>query len=189
MELVTVNHIENQLISKEAVLVSSGNFIEVNTQKVYLHYLKTECLTPFYSDNMPSISHAEFINATSELVHTKFPNTEVFQLNIKISHTMQVRVAAAIGKSITEFTPEEKSIYYQRLAFMIELPTLTEKMNNNSLSQVVGGVRALNKENLFSNRGLERFQVFIGFKNFVCTNLCISTDGLIAEIRELVLLN
>ena len=44
-------------------------------------------------------------------------------------------------------------------------------------------MRALNKENLFSKKGLERFQVFIGFKNFVCTNLCISTDGLMADIR------
>jgi hypothetical protein len=183
MELVTVNHIEDQLIAEEEVLVSNGNFIEAGTQQVSLHHLKTECLTPFYSDNMPSISHAEFINATSELVHTNFPNVEVFQPNIKISHTMQGRVAAAIGKSIKELTPEEKTIYYQRLAFMIELPTLTENVNNNSLSLVVGGVRALNKENLFSKKGLERFQVFIGFKNFVCTNLCISTDGLMADIR------
>jgi len=183
MELVTVNHIEDKLISKEEVLVSRGNFIEANTQQVSLHHLKTECLTPFYSDNMPSISHAEFINATSEVVRTNFPNVEVLQPNIRISHTMQGRVAAAIGKPIKELTPEEKTIYYQRLAFMIELPTLTENVNNNSLSLVVGGVRALNKENLYSKRGLERFQVFIAFKSFVCTNLCISTEGLKVDIR------
>lgn len=48
MELVTVNHIEDQLISEEEVLVSSGNFIEANTQQVSLHHLKTEWITPFY---------------------------------------------------------------------------------------------------------------------------------------------
>jgi hypothetical protein len=48
---------------------------------------------------------------------------------------------------------------------------------------VVGGVRALNQENLYSKRSLEKFKVFIGFKNFVCMNLCVSTDGLMAEIR------
>ena len=183
MELVTVNHIEDKLISKEEVLVSRGNFIEANTQQVSLHHIKKECLIPFYSDNMPSISHTEFINATSEVVRTNFPNVEVLQPNIRISHTMQGRVAAAIGKPIKELTPEEKTIYYQRLAFMIELPTLTENVNNNSLSLVVGGVRALNKENLYSKRGLERFQVFIAFKSFVCTNLCISTEGLKVDIR------
>jgi len=51
------------------------------------------------------------------------------------------------------------------------------------LSLVVGGVRALNQENLYSKRSLEKFKVFIGFKNFVCMNLCVSTDGLMADIR------
>ena len=41
----------------------------------------------------------------------------------------------------------------------------------------------LNQENLYSKRNLEKFKVFIGFKNLVCTNLCISTDGLNVDIR------
>ncbi len=32
-----------------------------------------------------------------------------------------------------------------------------------------------------SERNLEKFKVFIGFKNLVCTNLCISSDGLKAD--------
>jgi len=66
---------------------------------------------------------------------------------------------------------------------MIEVPSLTENVNNNSLSLTIGGVRALNQENLYSRRNLEKFKVFIGFKNLVCTNLAISTDGLNADIR------
>lgn len=31
--------------------------------------------------------------------------------------------------------------------------------------------------NLYSKKTVERFKVFIGFKNMVCTNLCVSTDG------------
>jgi hypothetical protein len=66
---------------------------------------------------------------------------------------------------------------------MIEVPAFKENVNNNSLSLTIGGVRALNQENLYSKRSLEKFKVFIGFKNSVCTNLCISTDGLNTDIR------
>jgi hypothetical protein len=183
MELVTVNHIEDKLISEKEVLVSSGNFIEANTQQISLHLLKTKCIIPVYSDNESTISHAQFIEATSEVVRDNFPGDRVLQPNIRISHTIKGRTPSAVGKAVKELRPEEKTIYYQRLAFMIELPTLTENVNNNGLSLVVGGVRAMNQENLYSKRSLERFQVFIGFKNFVCTNLCISTDGLKVDIR------
>ena len=183
MELTTVNNIDNQLISADEVVVSKGNFIGANTQQVTLNHLKNECIIPVYSDNESTISHAQFIEATSEVVHANFSNARVLQPNIRISHTIKGRTPSAVGKPVKELRTEEKTIYYQRCAFMIEVPTLTENVNNNKLSLVVGGVRALNQENLYSRRNLERFKVFIGFKNSVCTNLCISTDGFKADIR------
>ena len=183
MELVTVNHIEDQLISEEEVLVSNGNFIEANTQQVSLHHLKTECIIPTYNDSESTIPHSQFIEATKEVVEVSFPGVTVLQPNVRVSHVIKGRVASAMGKAVKELTPEEKTIFHQRLAFIIELPTLKENVNSNSLSLVVGGVRALNQENLYSKRSLEKFKVFIGYKNFVCTNLCVSTDGFMAEIR------
>ncbi len=47
----------------------------------------------------------------------------------------------------------------------------------------LGGVRAYNQENLYSRKAEERFKVFVGFQNQVCTNLCISTDGVALDIR------
>ena len=185
MELIQINNnnINNQLISEDEVIVSKGSFLEANTEQVTLSHLKRECTIPHYNDNMPSISHAEFIDATNEVVHDIFSGNQILQPNIRISHTIRGRLPSAIGKPIKELRPEEKTIYYQRCAFMIELPTLTENVNKNSLSLSIGGVRALNEGNLYSKRGLERFKVFIGFKNKVCTNLCISTDGLNVDIR------
>ena len=56
-------------------------------------------------------------------------------------------------------------------------------INGNKLALTIGGVRAYNQENLFSKKSPEKFKIFIGFKNMVCTNLCISTDGLADQIR------
>ena len=184
MELITVkNNIENQIISEKDITISKGSFIEANTEQVTLDHLKRECIIPVYSDNESTISHAQFIDATTEVARAKFAETRIFPPNIRISHVIKGRVPSAIGKPVKELRPEEKTIYYQRCAFMMEVPSLTENVNNNSLSLTIGGVRALNQENLYSKRNLEKFKVFIGFKNLVCTNLAISTDGLNADIR------
>ncbi|WP_372757993.1 DUF3871 family protein [Mariniflexile sp.] len=184
MELTIVNNnIDNQVISEQEVTISKGSFIEANTEQVTLDHLKKECIIPVYSDNESSISHAQFIDATNEVAQANFSGTKILQPNIRISHVIKGRVPSAIGKAVKELRPEEKTIYYQRCAFMFELPSLTENVNNNRLSLTIGGVRALNQENLYSKRNLEKFKVFIGFKNLICTNLCISTDGLNADIR------
>ena len=184
MELIQINNtIDNQVISENDVTISQGNFIEANTEKKSLSYLKRECIIPVYADNESTISHAQFIDATKEVVQSSFQGERIFDPNIRVSHVIKGRVPSAIGKPVKELKPEEKTIYYQRTAFMIEVPSLKENVNNNSLSLTIGGVRALNQENLYSKRNLEKFKVFIGFKNLVCTNLCISTDGLNADIR------
>jgi hypothetical protein len=69
------------------------------------------------------------------------------------------------------------------MAFVMEIPTIYEDIRGNQLTLSVGGVRAYNHENLYSKKTFEKFKVFIGFKNMVCCNLCISTDGFKEEIR------
>lgn len=184
MELIQVNSkIENQVIPENEVTTSRGSFIEANTKRVSVSHLKNECIIPVYSDNESTISHAQFIDATDEVVQSNFSGCRILKPNVRISHTIKGRVPSALGKPVRELKEEEKTIYYQRCAFMIEVPEITEIVNGNKLSLTIGGVRALNQENLYSKRNLEKFKVFIGFKNLVCTNLCVSSDGLNSDIR------
>ncbi len=44
-------------------------------------------------------------------------------------------------------------------------------------------MRAYNHKNLYGKKSEEHFKVFIGFKNHVCINLCISTDGFLDDLR------
>ena len=74
-------------------------------------------------------------------------------------------------------------MYYERMAFSIEIPSIHDSISGSELSLTVGGVRAYNLENLYARKTLERFKIFIGFKNFVCTNFCVSTDGYIGDLR------
>lgn len=178
---------ETALINNSDVLeqttVSRGNFIEANTEQVSLQHLKNDCIIPVYSDNESTIAHFEFIEATQEVVESIYLGEKILAPNIRTSHVIRGRIPSAIGKPLQELRDDEKTIFYQRMAFMFEIPDVVENVNGNPLSLTIGGVRALNQENLYSKRTFEKFQVFIGFKNAVCTNLCISTDGLNAEIK------
>jgi hypothetical protein len=70
------------------------------------------------------------------------------------------------------------------MAFVIEIPTVFDTIDDNNLSLMVGGVKALNLDNLYNRKGAdEHFKIFIGFKNTVCTNLCVWTDGFMNDVR------
>ena len=67
--------------------------------------------------------------------------------------------------------------------FCFEIPTIHEDIMGNRLNLTIGGVRAYNHENLYSKKGVEKFKIFIGFKNLVCCNMCVSTDGFKSELK------
>jgi hypothetical protein len=163
---------------------SNNHFIEANTKSVTLQHLINDTILPVFSkDNELTISHAEFINSTQEALRNVFPFHQQSIPEIRVSHIIKGRIPSAIGKPKNELLEEDKTLYYERMAFVIELPQIQQKVNGNLLSLVVGGVRAYNQENLYSRKSIEKFQVFIGYKNKVCTNLCVSTDGFKDEIR------
>ena len=184
MELIA-NHQVQEMIQETNTVVqkSSSKFIEANTTEVSFEHIKEECIIPvFAKDNETTISHFEFIDATKEIAQNLF-KTDSISPSIRVSHQIKGRTPSAIGKSVKELLEHEKTTYYERMAFMMEIPNKQVVVNNQILNLSVGGIRAYNQENLFSKKSIEKFKVFIGFKNTVCTNLCISTDGLKSEIR------
>jgi hypothetical protein len=88
-----------------------------------------------------------------------------------------------MGKPAHLLMDDERTVYYERMAFTIEVPSIFETIAGNPLSLCVGGVRAYNHENLYGKKSAEKFKVFVGFQNRVCCNLCISTDGLKTELK------
>lgn len=184
MELIA-NHQTKDIVHPTEIITesSSSNFIEANTKQVAIEHLKKDCIIPvFAKDNETTISHFEFINAAKEEIQQNL-KPSILKPSVRVSHQIKGRIPSAIGKPVKELLEHEKTIYYERMAFLIEVPNIQVLVNNQVLKLSIGGVRAYNQENLFSKKSIEKFKVFIGFKNTVCTNLCISTDGLKSEIR------
>ena len=164
--------------------ISSEHFITANTEPILFDDLRNKCTIPVFSkDNESTISHPEFINMVAEIGSNVFRGERMLKPAIRVSHPIKGRIPEAMGKAVKDLREDEKTIYWERMAFMIEFPNMAETIHENRLSLTIGGVRSYNLENLYSRKIEETFKVFIGFKNLVCTNLCISTDGLKKEIR------
>ena len=159
-------------------------FIEANTKAVTLSHLQNDCITPVFSkDNEVTISHSQFIEAVWECTQRMFRGDTIEEPEIRVSHIIKGRSPEAIHKAVKDLTEDDRTIYYERMMFCIEIPSITEQIDGCKLNLTIGGVRAYNQENLYSKKGFEKFKVFIGFKNMVCCNMCVATDGLADEVR------
>ena len=159
-------------------------FIEANTKEVTIEHLKDDCIVPVFSkDNEITISHPNFIESVWEVANRIFPSESIELPEIRVSHIIKGRTPEAIHKSVNDLLEEDKTIYYERMMFCFEIPTIHEDIMGNRLNLTIGGVRAYNHENLYSKKGVEKFKIFIGFKNLVCCNMCVSTDGFKSELK------
>ena len=163
-------------------------FIEANTKEVSVGHLKNGCIIPVFSkDNEITISHHSFIEAVYDAANEVFRGERVDNPDVRVSHIIKGRIPEAMDKPVNQLLETDRTIYYERMMFCIEIPTIYEDIAGNRLNLTVGGVRAYNQENLYSRKTFEKFKVFIGFKNMVCCNMCVSTDGYKSEIRAMSL--
>jgi hypothetical protein len=163
---------------------SDDRFILSNTQSVTLDHLKDECVIPVFSkDNQPTISNSDFIESIYDAVQNVFYGEEVLSPAIRVSHPIKGRIPEAKDKDAKDLQDYEKTVYYERTMFTIEVPSIYRVINNNHLSLTIGGVRGYHLENLHSKRGPLKFKVFIGYRNRVCCNMCVSTDGILDDIK------
>lgn len=159
-------------------------FIEANTKEVSMQHLKDDCIVPVFSkDNEITISHVNFIESVWNTASQVFPREQINAPVVRVSHVIKGRTPEAIYKPVSALLEEDKTIYYERMMFCFEIPTIYEDIAGNRLNLTIGGVRAYNHENLYSKKGMEKFKVFIGFKNLVCCNMCVSTDGYKSELK------
>jgi hypothetical protein len=171
-------------------IIAKSPFIEANTEGVSLSHLKEKCVIPvFTKDNEITISHQEFIETVISAITTIFPNEGIEAPEIRVSHQIKGRTPDALHIPANALQDHQRTSYFERMAFIIRVPGITETINGNKLALTIGGVRAINQENLYNKKTYEKFKFFIGFQNMVCCNLCVSTDGYQSEIRAMTVLD
>jgi hypothetical protein len=180
------NSIRTLGLDESSIIIQKSPFIEANTEEVSLFHLKEKCVIPvFTKDNEITLSHQEFIETTLSAIGKMFPNENLDTPEIRVSHQIKGRTPDALHIAAKDLQEHQRTSYFERMAFIIRIPGITETINGNKLSLTIGGVRSYNLENLYNKKTYEKFKFFIGFQNMVCCNLCVSTDGFQSEIRAM----
>ena len=116
-------------------------FIQANTIVSSFTEIKDQHIIPvFIKDNEPVISHTDFIEVTQTVVSEVYGGEEILQPSIRVSHPVKGRIPDARNKPASELLEHEKTLYYERMAFVIELPGVYDVIEGNTLSLTVGGV-------------------------------------------------
>jgi hypothetical protein len=181
----------NQLITDifpeniEDTVSTDKPFIQANTISSTLIEMKTQHLIPVYAkDNEPLISGADFIEIAANITADMFTGERILNPMIRLSHPIKGRVPDAKDKPASQLEEWEKTIYYERMAFIIEVPTISDVVDGNRLNLTIGGIKAYNLDNLYNRKGSdEHFKIFMGFQNKVCLNMCVWSDGAMMDLK------
>lgn len=176
-----------QVESSTAITFSKSDskpFIQANTLECSLQEMRSKHIIPvFVKDNEPAISTAEFIESAYDVTQMVFSAETINQPAIRVSHPIKGRIPEAKDKPASQLEEWEKTLYYERAAFVIEVPSIQSEVDGNLLSLTIVGAKAYNLDNLYNRKGVdEHFKIAIGFQNKVCSNTCIWTDGYMSNI-------
>ena len=158
-------------------------FIIANTESICIDKLKNEHIIPVFSkDNTPLISQYQLIDSTAKVM-----NQLGFKFNdpqIRVSHPIMGRLPSAQDKKALDLLDHEKTLYYERMMYLFQIPEIRSTVNNQELSLVFGGIKSYSWDNLGKDhRSQQHFKFFIGFQVWICSNLCVSTDGVVLDFR------
>ena len=185
--LTRVNHTaDNDLIDISDDSQSTERiFIQANTIPVTLNEIRSNHIIPvFMKDNETAISQGDFIETVMEVAAQSYYGEQILKPSIRMSHPIKGRIPDAKDKPVSQLQDWEKTVYYERMMFAIEIPSITDDIDGNPVTFTIGGVKAYNQDSLYSKKGAdEHFKLFAGFQNRVCTNLSVWSDGLAADIK------
>ncbi len=166
----------NQILTDEVITEEPHpNFIESNTQAITLSELAEKSIVPTFSDNSLTISHQNFVMAVYKAAEEIFG--QLTPIECRVSHSINGRTPSALHKKTSELTDSERTIYYQRLAWVSHVSNLTRTINGQEVHLCIGGVRGYNEDKLYNRPSAMKFKIFVGWQVRVCSNLMLQCSG------------
>ncbi len=160
--------------SEEEISGEHPNFIEANSMGITIDALRTN-LVPTFADSSLTIAHQNAIASVYRAAESVFGELTVPE--VRVSHAINGRIASALHKPAKDLLDEEKTIFYQRLAFVAHVKSLTRIVAGQKIELTIGMCRAYNEDKLYSRKSPEKFKIFVGWKVRVCSNLCLTCNG------------
>lgn len=153
------------------------NFIEGPANEISMLDLSTKNIIPTFADNSLTISHQKFIETARQAAMVVFGRDAITPAEARVSHPIIGRTPSAQHKKASELRDDEKTIFYQRLAWCAHVATINSHINGQQVSLTIGGTRSYHEDKLYARQNPQHFKLFIGFRVRVCSNMMLTCDG------------
>lgn len=161
----------------DATLEEHPNFIEGPSSEISMLDLTTKNVIPTFGDNSLTLSHQRFIETSRKAAEVIFGQENISPAEVRVSHPIIGRVPSAQHKKACELSDDEKTVFYQRLAWIAHVSHLNTSVNGQPVSLTIGGTRSYHEDKLYARRNPQHFRLFIGFRVRVCSNMMLTCDG------------
>lgn len=153
------------------------NFIEGPTHEISVEDLTTKNIIPTFADNTLTLSHSKFLETVRQAAMVIYGKENVTPAECRVSHPIIGRIPSAQHKKATELRDDEKTIFYQRLAWIAHISNFNTIINGQPVSLTIGGCRYYGEDKLYGRQSPQHYRVFIGFRVCVCSNMMLTCDG------------
>lgn len=156
------------------------NFIESNTQAISLYDLSTKCIIPTFADGTLTISHQNFINATTQAAERVFG--ELTPVECRVSHPITGRTPEAQYKKQSELLDSDKTLFYQRIAWVCHVKNINRTINGHTTYLCIAGVRSYHEDKLYNRLSPSKFHIVVSWQLKICSNLMVQCSGSIGTM-------
>ena len=108
---------------------------------------------------------------------------ELTPVEIQVSHRIQGRTPEAMNKPASELQDEDITTFWQRMAFICHVKTLTRSINGVEVHLCIGGTRSYSEDKLFGRPTPSKMKLFVGWFVGICSNGCLTTTGVSGTIE------
>lgn len=182
LELVNSNRVWETIPTIHDDMENHPNFIEGVSNMITMDDLTNKCVIPTFADNSLIISHQQFIETVRMAAMAYFGQDNVTPAECRVSHPIIGRIPSAQHKKASDLTDEEKTLTYQRLAWIAQIPSFSTTINGERASLTIGGTRSLHEDRLYGRAVPLKFNLVISFRLRICSNMLISHDGLLQGV-------
>lgn len=170
----------NQILTDEVITEQPHpNFLEGNSSAITLDDLKTKCVIPsFGMTNELTLSHQEIAQSIYNAAAEKYGKANLTEMEYRVSHPISGRIPQAIHKKTNELLEHEKTLFYQRIAACLTVKSKSRTICGEETDLTIGFVRSYHTTNLYGSKTPEKITLFIGNRVRVCSNMCLTVNGL-----------
>lgn len=132
-------------------------FIEGPANAISMDELTTKNIIPTFADNALTISHQKFILTVCKAAEVIYGQSNVTLPECRVSHAIIGRIPSAQHKKVSELRDDEKTIHYQRLAWIANVIPFGTVINGQPVSLTIGGTRSYHEDKLYTRQNPQHF--------------------------------